>query len=63
MKRFADSLVRHKRIKPPAGYQTSILICRKFLQEHAPQKTDEKATGTTGTKPAVGCPLESGALS
>src|ERR1035441_7386735 len=27
MKRFADSLVRQKGIKPPAGYKTSISIC------------------------------------
>jgi DNA topoisomerase-3 len=24
-------------IKPPPGYKTSILICRKFLNEHAPK--------------------------
>src|SRR6266571_1249513 len=29
MKRFADSLVRQKRLKPPPGYKTSISICRK----------------------------------
>ena len=44
MKRFADSLVRQKGIKPPAGYKTSISICRKFLNEHAPKKAD----GETG---------------
>src|SRR5260370_32996421 len=38
MKRFADSLVRQKGIKPPPGYTTSILTCRKFLSEHAPKK-------------------------
>src|SRR5450756_2814496 len=31
MKRFADSLVRQKGIKPPPGYKTSISICRKLL--------------------------------
>ena len=40
MKRFADSLVRQKGIKPPPGYKTSISICRKFLNEHAPKKAD-----------------------
>jgi DNA topoisomerase-3 len=44
MKRFADSLVR-KGIKPPPGYKTSIAICRKFLNEHAPKKADGKADG------------------
>jgi DNA topoisomerase-3 len=43
MKRFADSLVRQKRIKPPPGYKTSILICRRFLSEYAP-KTSSGAT-------------------
>ena len=38
MKRFADSLLRQKGIKPPQGYKTSISICRKFLNEHAPKK-------------------------
>ena len=36
MKRFAESLVRQKGIKPPPGYKTSISICQKFLSEHAP---------------------------
>jgi DNA topoisomerase-3 len=38
MKRFADSLVRQKGIRPPPDYKTSISICRKFLNEHAPKK-------------------------
>ena len=46
MKRFADSLARQHGIKPPPGYQTSISICRKFLSDHAPKKTD----GATGEK-------------
>jgi DNA topoisomerase III len=46
MKRFAESLVRQKGIKPPPGYKTSISICRKFLNEHAPKK----ATGETAGK-------------
>jgi DNA topoisomerase III len=47
MKRFADNLVRQKGIKPPPGYKTSISICRKFLNEHAPKK----AEGETAWKP------------
>lgn len=42
MKRFAESLVRQKGIKPPAGYKTSISICRKFLGERAPQGSDRQ---------------------
>src|SRR4051794_30829596 len=45
MKRFADSLVRQKGIKPPPGYKTSISICRKFLNEHAPKKADKQTDG------------------
>jgi DNA topoisomerase III len=45
MKRFADSLVRQKGVKPPPGYKTSISICRKFLNEHAPKKADGETAG------------------
>ncbi len=45
MKRFAESLSRQKRIKPPPGYKTSISICRKFLSEHAPKKADGETAG------------------
>jgi DNA topoisomerase III len=52
MKRFADSLARQKGIKPPVGYKTSISICRKFLSEHAPKKTDGESAGKHQLKPA-----------
>jgi DNA topoisomerase III len=45
MKRFADSLVRQKGIKPPPGYKTSISICRKFLNEPAPKKAEGETPG------------------
>jgi DNA topoisomerase-3 len=51
MKRFADSLVRQKGIKPPSGYKTSISICRKFLSEHAPKKSDGETAGKLDPKP------------
>jgi DNA topoisomerase-3 len=51
MKRFADSLVRQKGIKPPPGYKTSISICRKFLSEHASKKTDGGTPGKFEPKP------------
>ena len=50
MKRFADSLVRQKGIKPPPGYKTSIAICRKFLSEHAPKKSDGETAGSLDSK-------------
>jgi DNA topoisomerase-3 len=52
MKRFADSLSRQKGIKPPPGYKTSISICRKFLNEHAPKKADGETAGKADPKPA-----------
>jgi DNA topoisomerase-3 len=51
MKRFADSLVRQMGIKPPPGYKTSISICRKFLNEHAPKKADGETAGKRQPKP------------
>jgi DNA topoisomerase III len=51
MKRFADSIARQKGIKPPAGYKTSISICRKFLNEYVPKKADGAATGKKEPKP------------
>src|SRR3984957_4326419 len=51
MKRFADGLVRQRGIKPPPGYKTSISICRKFLNEHAPKKAESEALGKLGSKP------------
>jgi len=50
MKRFADSLVRQKGIKPPPGYKTSISICRKFLSEHAPKKSGDETAGKLDPK-------------
>ena len=51
MKRFADCLVRQKGIKPPPGYKTSISICRKFLSEHAPKKSDDEVANKRDPKP------------
>jgi DNA topoisomerase-3 len=57
MKRFADSLVRQKGIKPPPGYKTSIVICRKFLSEHAPKKADGEKAGKLDPKPVSAAQL------
>ena len=40
MKRYADSLARQRKIKPPPGYKSSMSICRSFLNQHAPKKSD-----------------------
>ena len=52
MRRFADGLARQKGIKPPAGYKTSISICRAFLNQHAPKKADGETAGKLEPKPA-----------
>jgi DNA topoisomerase-3 len=57
MKRFADSLVRQKGIKPPPGYKTSISICRKFLNEHAPKKADGETPGKLEPNPVSSAQL------
>jgi DNA topoisomerase-3 len=51
MKRFAESLVRQKGIKPPPGYKTSISICGAFLKQHAPKRADGDASGKLEPKP------------
>jgi DNA topoisomerase-3 len=51
MRRFADSFVRQKGIKPPPGYKTSISICRKFLSENAPKKSGGETAGKLDPKP------------
>ncbi len=51
MKRFADSIARQKRIKPPPGNKTSISICRKFLNEHAPKTAEGETPGKLNSKP------------
>jgi DNA topoisomerase III len=51
MKSFADSLIRQNGIKPPPGYKTSISICRKFLNEHAPKKADGETAAKGAPKP------------
>jgi DNA topoisomerase-3 len=52
MKRFANSIARQKRIKPPPGYRKSGSICRAFLDQHAPQKAEVETSGELGSKPA-----------
>jgi DNA topoisomerase-3 len=48
MKRFADSIARQKRIKPPPGYTQSGSICRAFLLQHAPKKAVGETAGEHG---------------
>ena len=50
MKKFAASIAKRKRIKPPAGYTKSASVCRKFLDRHAPAPvaSDTVMIGTAG---------------
>jgi DNA topoisomerase III len=52
MKRFADSIIRQKGIKPPPGYKTSISTCRAFLDEYAPKKAESETAEKPEPKPA-----------
>jgi DNA topoisomerase III len=53
MKRFADSIARQLRIKPPRGYTKSASICRAFLEQHAPGKGGGDTSAERVTKPAT----------
>ena len=57
MKKFAVSIARQKRIKPPRGYTKSGSICRAFFQEHAPRKAADKTTGYTGSTTTMTAPI------
>jgi DNA topoisomerase III len=52
MKRFVDSLARQKGIKPPPSYTKSALICRTFLDQHAPTKAGDETAGKPDLRPA-----------
>jgi DNA topoisomerase-3 len=56
MKRFADSIARQKRIKPPTGYTKSGVICRAFLDQHAPKKPGRNTGHDSGADMRVGSP-------
>ena len=43
--------------RSPLGYKTSISICRKFLSEHAPKKSDGETAGKLDPKPVSSAQL------
>lgn len=54
MRKFAASIARRKGIKPPAGYTRSAALCGKFLDEHAPRRTEARnAEPAAGDEPVV----------
>ena len=57
MKRFADSIARQLGVTPPRGYTKSGAICRAFLDQHAPKKSDGKLASETGLKPPSPAPI------
>ena len=55
MKRYADSIARQKRIRPPPGYTASLSICRAFLEQHAARKAGGRQAADPGdTKASPG---------
>jgi DNA topoisomerase-3 len=51
MKRFALVLARQKNVRLPAGYATSISICRAFLDQHAAKKATAEEAPAPASKP------------
>jgi len=60
MKRYADSIARQKRIRPPPGYATSLSICRAFLEHHAPRKAGSGRAADLGCTVASPAQVSSG---
>jgi DNA topoisomerase-3 len=60
MKRYADSIARRKRIRPPPGYATSLSICRSFLEQHAPRKAGIRQAADPGCTVASPAQIPSG---
>jgi len=60
MKRYADSIGRQKRIRPPPGYATSLSICRAFLEQHAPRKAGGGRAADPGCTVASPAQVSSG---
>jgi DNA topoisomerase-3 len=53
MKRYAESLARQKGLTLPEGYETSISVCRTFLNAHAAKKAEgERSADDAVAKPA-----------
>ena len=65
MRKFAASIVKRKRIKPPAGYTKSAAVCRSFLDEHAPGRVERRHAGSPSAEappiaPGDGAPEKTG---
>ena len=60
MKRYADSIARQKRIRPPPGYTASLSICRAFLEQHAPRKAGSRRAADPGCTVASPAQVSSG---
>jgi DNA topoisomerase-3 len=60
MKRYADSIARQKRIRPPPGYATSLSICRAFLEQHAPRRAGSGRAADPGCTVATPAQVSSG---
>ena len=61
MRKFAASIAKSKRVKPPAGYTKSAALCRAFLDEHAPRRNRGREETNSGGRRA-GAASRSGKL-
>ena len=56
MKKFAAAIARKKGIKAPAGYTKSAVVCRAFLDRHAPGRGSGEDEGSGGGGVSAGVP-------
>ena len=56
MKKFAAAIARKKGIKAPAGYTKSAVVCRAFLDRHAPGRSLGEEEGCGGGGVSAGVP-------
>ena len=54
MRKYAASIARRKGTKPPRGYTKSAAVCRAFLDEHAPRRSQGQSERSPADGPAHG---------
>ena len=54
MRKYAASIAKRKGIKPPRGYTKSAAVCRAFLDEHAPRRSQGQSERSPADGPAHG---------
>ncbi len=56
MRKFAASIAKSRGIKAPAGYTKSVVLCRAFLDEHAPRRNGGQGEATNSGGGTAGAP-------